>query len=633
MCGICGTFSHKYDGREMVAKMCAAMIHRGPDDSGIYFQAPACLGMTRLSIIDLSAAGHQPMSNEDGTIWLVFNGEIYNFQELRVQLVSRGHAFRSQTDTEVLIHLYEELGRDCIHRLRGMFAFALWDSKRQELWLARDRLGIKPLYCAEVGGMFLFASELKALLATGYIATELNPEAVDHYLSFGAVPSPLTIMRSIRCLPPAHVLAISEKGVREERYWQLDFTPLGGYPNEFYIQRTRELLEESTRLHQVSDVPLGAFLSGGIDSSAVVALMSRITDRPVRTFSIGFDEGPAHLNELSHAQQVAQALGTHHTETIVRGQDVLDALSHIFRHMDQPTVDGINSYFVSRAARQGVTVALSGLGGDELFGGYPGFTRVPRLMPYVRVWDYLPSSARHLLERWSGRLSALAGGETPLRRLRGLVQLEGPAAAYAGTRVYFWPAEKEQLYTPEFRARPDGSVNSIEWLNRYLDSAEEHPVQQVTRLELHSYMSEMLLRDTDCMSMAHSLEVRVPVVDHKLVEFAVRIPPEIKLANGAKSLLVEAVRDLLPPETLNRPKHGFEFPMGCWMRSALVEFVEATLLQDDEGLEEIVEGRALRAEWDAFRSGRSLGTRVWLLVALAGWLQSLPAVLTNGRIG
>jgi asparagine synthase (glutamine-hydrolysing) len=603
------------------------MVHRGPDDSGVHFAAPVCLGMTRLSIIDLSRAGRQPMTNEDGSVWLVSNGEIYNFRELRRWLLERGHRFQSRTDTEVIIHLYEELGQDCIQRLRGMFAFALWDGREQKLWLARDRLGIKPLYYTEMNGLFLFASELKALLRTGLVPIELNPEAVDHYLSFGAVPSPLTIMQGIYCLPPGHMLLVSEGGVRQERYWQLDFTPLRGHPRHFYVQRTRELLEESIRLHQVSDVPIGAFLSGGLDSSAVVALMGRITGQPVRTFSVGFVEGPECYDERSHARRVAQALGTEHTEVIVRGQDVLEALPHIFHHMDQPTVDGVNSYFVSRAARQGVTVALSGLGGDELFGGYPSFVRVPRLMPYVRAWNYLPSPARHLLQRWGSRLSVLAGGETPLRRLRHLVQLESLAAAYAGTRVYFWPAEKKQLYTPEFRARLDGSVDSIEWLNRYLGRAGGHPVQQLTRLELHSYMSEMLLRDTDCMSMAHSLEVRVPLVDHKLVEFVVRIPPEIKLANGGKSLLVEAIRDLLPLETLNRPKHGFEFPMGYWVQHQLRGVVYQAL--DGKFLVEhgILQQQPLREIRRQVQNRLRSYHTVWLLVALELWLQSTSALL------
>jgi len=620
MCGICGFYiQHKGSPVEaIVRRMTASMVHRGPDDEGFFFQDSIGLGMRRLSIIDLST-GHQPIPNEDRSVWIVFNGEIYNFQELRACLEAAGHRFRTRSDTESIIHAYEEYGEGCVEHLRGMFAFAIWDERRQCLFVARDRLGIKPLYWSQTPQGFIFASEIKSILASGLVRPTINLEALSHFLSYGAVPAPLTMIEGISALPPAHVLRVEENHLKIRRYWDLPPVPTEPASEAFYVRRIRDLLEETIRLHQISDVPLGAFLSGGIDSSAAVALMSRNVDRPIRTFSVGFQEGSASLNELRYARMIAEKFGTDHSEVIVGGKEVLDELPNIIWYLDQPSVDGVNSYFVSLAARQGVTVALSGLGADEIFGGYPKFALIPRLMPFVHAWGRVPEVIRSIV-------LALAQPVTPVgrrRKLPGLKFVRSLESFYATSRMILWPDEKLSIFSEQVREALLSTRDSVDLLRDYLDGTDEDLVRQIARLEMRNYMGHMLLRDTDAMSMAHSLEVRVPWLDHKLVEFACAIPEDVKLKNGrTKHLLKESLEDILPEETINRRKQCFEFPLGYWLRHQLKPVVDSVLSRESVEARGLFRYQAVRRIYEDFMTGREPDfVPIWMFTVLELWIR------------
>jgi asparagine synthase (glutamine-hydrolysing) len=625
MCGISGLLTTRLSGEErhsIVQQMCAAIIHRGPDSAGSRDFDIVSLGMRRLSIIDLSANGAQPMTNEDQTVWIIYNGEIYNFQEERAWLQQKGHVFNSLTDTEVIIHLYEELGPECVHRLRGMFAFAIYDLKKQELFVARDRLGIKPLYYVESPDRFMFASEIKALLASGLLQPELDPAALDHYLTFGCVPAPETMLKGVRALPPGHAIQISKGRAKVYRYWDLPEEGSVQCPDDEVIPRTRSLLEESIRLHQISDAPLGAFLSGGIDSTAVVGAMSRALDRPVRTFSIGFRNAPAQFQELDFARLAADRFHADHTEVIIDGQDVLDEIDRITWYLDQPSADGINSYFVSRAAHQGgLKVALSGLGGDEVFGGYGTYDFIPRWGGVARAWGQLPFSVRSLASRAAGligRAKPTGGRRHKLARLR---YVDSPLTLYALTRMLLWSEERRQIYTVDARPRLGANGQSDSILEEYIQPGGSL-WHMVTQLEIRNYMGHRLLRDTDAMSMAHSLEVRVPLIDHKLVEFVVGLPSGWHKNNGQpKRLLTSALEDIVPKEIVSRPKHGFEFPMAHWMKNELRPVVEDTLSSQSLTRRGLFSTVALQELYRSFLNGHQDYQTVWQFVVLELWMR------------
>jgi len=621
MCGIWGTVNI---ADQHVAEAAAlAMHHRGPDDHGAYVAqqpCPVALVNTRLSIIDLSPAGHQPMCTPDGRYWIVYNGEVYNFQPLRERLLGLGHIFRSHSDTEVILHAYQEWGADCLEHLRGMFAFAIWDMQEARLFVARDRLGIKPVYYAlspdPAGGpdRLVFASELKALLASGLIRPALNAQALHHYLSFYAVPSPYTILEGVHALPAGHFLVFEDGHLRTEKYWDVPVQEPLEMSEDAIRRRLRELLEESIELRMIADVPVGAFLSGGIDSSAVVALMTRASGERLRTFSIGFGQEGQDIDERSAARVLADYYQTEHTEVIVTGEQVREQLPHIIRALDQPSGDGLNTYLVSQATAQHVKVALSGLGGDELFAGYPQFRLFQQADSARRTWQVLPEFLRGL-GRSMGEIISPVG--------RVAYWLDGDLLdRYGRVRVLYDEATKLSLYSPTAINALAAPEPSLEYLGRFVHPAETGSIESLTRLELKNYMAHTLLRDTDAMSMAHSLEVRVPLIDHELVEFAARIPPRLKLHRGqTKHIFIEALRDVLPVEVLSRPKRGFEMPVAAWLQGPLCDVVEDTLSPESVERRGLFAPQAVRAIYQDFQHGRAPYLRVWALTVLELWLR------------
>lgn len=613
MCGIAGIVG--FDGRPVgldeLRRMCHVMLHRGPDDEGFYLDTGVGLGMRRLSIIDLET-GRQPVRNEDGTVWVVFNGEIYNFRQLRTELEGRGHAFYTGTDTETIVHLYEEYGPRCVERLRGMFAFAVWDGRRRQLVLARDRLGIKPLYYAATGGRLLFASELKALLQLPEVERELNWKAVSRLFTFLCTPLSESIVEGVRKLEPGHLLIASrEGGLRVERYWDLKFEPDHGRREEDFVERLRELLEESVGLHLVSDVPLGAFLSGGIDSSAVVATMARRASGPVKTFSVGFRE--AGYDELGYARLVARKFGTEHHELILE-PDVLDVIEDLAWHLDEPFGDSsaIPTYMVSKLAAEHVTVVLSGDGGDELFAGYDRYLVEERERGYR-----LPAAARGVLGIAGRLMPEGARGRNFLRHL----SLAG-VERYLDASTLFGREEKKKLFRPE----------ALELLSvydpwreeaRYLANAKGGWLSALQYLDLKSYLPLDILTKVDRMSMAHSIEARVPLLDDKLVEFAATIPSELKLRNGTtKHIFKRAMRGILPDEVVNRPKQGFGVPLGRWFRGQLAKFVRELLLSETSKGRGILNTAYIEQLVERHEGGRDLDLPLWTLISFELWCRT-----------
>jgi len=545
MCGIAGAFGTSPP--RVAAAMGEALAHRGPDDSGLFEDAGVAFAFRRLSIIDLSACGHQPMSYADGRYWIVFNGEIYNFAELRRELEAHGHRFVSHSDTEVILAGYAQWGEEVVQRLRGMFAFAIYDRVDASLFLARDRFGIKPLYFTTRGSTFLFASELKALLASGMVERRLDPMAFWFYLSLGSVPQPNSALAGVEMLPAANVMRVRrDLSYSSRRYWDLGRTPPLDLAPADATRRLRELLEEATRLHMVADVPVGAFLSGGIDSTAVVGLMTRASGQRIRTFSVGFANGDGSVtDEREWARLAAQRFDTEHTEVVVTGADVAAQFDHLVRALDQPSLDGTNTFLVSQAAARELKVALSGLGGDELFAGYPHFRRLHRA---ARL-----SPARALLRHLPGRFV----------RDRELIAA-APAERYATLRNLADDDEKRAIVNAALDMKTPLAA-------LYAGARGRDSVAQTTYIETRRYLADTLLRDADAAAMAWSLEVRPVLLDHKLAEFAFALPAALKLGTINKPLLVDAVRDLLPPELLSRKKTGFELPLQSWLIGPLRE--------------------------------------------------------------
>ncbi len=615
MCGIAGQV--RIDGRpvdrEAVAAMGAALRHRGPDDQGVHVAGHVGLAHRRLSVLDVSDAGRQPMANAAGTVRIVFNGEIYNFEELR-RRVDPARPFRSRTDTEVLLALYEEYGLDCLAWLRGMFAFAIWDEPAQRLVLARDRLGKKPLFYAHDQDGIRFASELKALLLDDP-TPPVDPLALHHYLTFQYVPAPLTIFQGIRKLLPGHVLIYEKERVAERPYWALRYdVQRPRRRDEDYRQELLALLTESIRLRLVSDVPLGAFLSGGVDSSTVVALMSRLTDRPVQTFSIGFKEEA--FNELPYARAVAERFGTDHHEFVVEPA-ALDILPKLVRVYDEPFADSsaIPTYYVSELSRRFVTVALNGDGGDELLAGYPRYA----LTGWDRAGaDWLSPRIRERLGRWveDDRLPISA----TLRQ--GLGRACRPfARTYLGRICYFSPAEKARLYQSEF-AEQVAPVDSYDLLAERFDRAPASDLlNRLLWVDTMTYLPDDLLVKVDRATMAHGLEARSPFLDHRLMEWAAALPADLKVRHGqGKFLLKWAMRGLLPDQVLDRPKMGFGVPIDRWFRDECRDFVRETLLSS-RAVGRGYFRRAVVEEWlDRHqRAGENNGYRLYALLMLELW--------------
>jgi asparagine synthase (glutamine-hydrolysing) len=614
MCGIAGIVS--LDGRTVdpsdVRIMCSVLTHRGPDDEGLFVGSGAALGMRRLSIIDLET-GSQPLVNEDRTIWAVCNGEIYNHEELRFDLERRGHVFATRSDAETIVHLYEELGPGCVDRLRGMFALAVWDDRRRELLLARDRLGIKPLYYAVAGGRLLFASELKAILARPEVERRLSWQAIGHLFTFQTTPARQSIVEGVLKLEPAHLLLASAGGsVRTRRYWQVRFEPDGASSEPELTERLHGLLEESVRLHLASDVPLGAFLSGGVDSSAVVATMARVSPGRVRTFSVGFDDRD--YDELAHARAVARSFGTEHHEVIVT-PDALDVVDDLAWHLDEPFGDSsaIPTFMVSRLASRSVKVVLSGDGGDELFAGYDKYVVEGR---EKRV-EHLFGPVRGILGLTAALWPRAARGRNLLRHF----SLHGPAR-YLDASILFRLEDQERLFRPEAFALVSAH-DPGRGAAAHLRGTSGHWLSALQSLDLAGYLPLDILTKVDRMSMAHGLETRVPLLDHRLVEFAATLPPGLVLRDGVtKSIFKRALHGLLPDAILERRKQGFAVPLGRWFRGRLEPFVRDLLLSERCRRRGLFNERFIDALLARHARGRDLDAAIWTLISFELWCRT-----------
>jgi len=622
MCGITGIVRN--DRRDvdeaLLARMCASIRHRGPDDDGFYVKGPVGLGMRRLAIIDLKS-GQQPIHNQDRTAWIVFNGEIYNYRELRDGLEKLGHTFYTNSDTEAIIHAYDRYGADCPSYLRGMFAFAIWDERSQQLFLARDRVGKKPLLYAQVNGQFVFGSEFSALLQHPDIGKDIDAEALHHYLSFMCVPAPLTAYRAIRKLEPGHSLRYRKGEIEIERYWQPDFSKKIDIGEEEAGRRAIEILRDAVKVRLMSEVPLGAFLSGGIDSSAVVALMSEESSGPVKTFSIGFEEQD--FSELQHARRVAEHVGADHHEFIVR-PDALEVLPILVEHYGEPYADSsaIPTYYVARETRKHVTVALNGDGGDESFAGYERYAAMRLAERYHRI----PSVLRETVMRQA--IALIPSSETKRGRVRDLKRFIQAASLPKVERYLRWVSvfdaeAKQDLYSADF-LRQTQSVSATGMLAPWFARANGSGIVDAALLtDIMTYLPNDLLVKVDIATMAVSLEARSPFLDHHVMEFAASLPEKFKLRGlTTKYLLKRMLKKLLPAENLDRRKMGFGVPIGHWFRGKLQPFLRETLLTEtalNRGLfkREVVK-RLVELHT---RSERDYSHQLWTLLMLELWFQ------------
>jgi asparagine synthase (glutamine-hydrolysing) len=603
--------------------MIHAQAHRGPDAWGVWSDGRCALGHRRLSIIDLSEAGRQPMSNARGDIQITFNGEIYNFQQLRRELEGLGHCFRTRTDTEVIIYAYEQWGTGCLARLRGMFAFGIWDRRRRRIFLARDRVGKKPLFYAQFGGHFLFASEMQGLLAYERLPREVDPRAIDDYLSYGYVPAPRTAFKGIYKLPPAHYLTLDLKLTgfekRIERYWSLDYEPKLRIGEDEACEVLREKMTEAVRLRMISDVPLGAFLSGGVDSSVVVGLMARLSGAKVKTFSIGFNESA--YDETAHARRIAGRWETDHHEFIVE-PDALSILPKLVRHYGEPYADSsaIPTFYVAQMTRRHVTVALNGDGGDESFAGYERYL-ANYLAERMRSVPGAATAARVLSRVIPDSIDPKSRARRARRFLA--VASQPMAERYPRWLKTFQDEAKPRLYSREFSSLLNGYSVSP---NAPFDGSSPthpptHPIDAAMAIDVASYLPYDLLAKVDITSMANGLEARSPFLDHEVMEFAARLPVEIKFRGGRlKSLLKRAFADLLPPENVNRRKMGFGVPVGQWFRGPLSDLLRDALLSRrslDRGYFRESEVRRLVDEHLGRRADHSF--HLWNLLMLELW--------------
>jgi len=627
MCGIYGILSQnrpEYAANDELLRMGGSITHRGPDDFGHYLGRGIALGMRRLSIIDV-AGGHQPISNEDETVWLVLNGEIYNFKQLRVELEQKGHRFRTQTDTEVIVHLYEEEGLEFFTRLRGMFGLALWDVKRERLVLGRDRIGEKPLYVRREQNRLLFASELKAILQVKGVPRQLNAAALAEYLALGYVPAPLCLLEGFEKILPGHYLVAEGNRVQDHAYWDVPLGKTEEHSEAEWIQRIQEKLLETVRMQLVSDVPLGAFLSGGLDSSTIVAAMARSTGRPVKTYAIGYEGEHSYYNELPYARIVARAFATDHHEIVVR-PDVSELLPKLVWHLDEPVADSaiLTTYLVSRLARESVTVILSGVGGDELFGGYRRYLG-DSLMRYYRL---LPA---YLRTRWLPALLA----RTPQDRHSKWKDYTRYASAFVRSGEldtssryldYVTLFSQDMQHELLRQSLNDSGSATGASLRSYLHHpADSDSLNRIMYADLKGSLPDDLLAMTDRMSMAASLECRAPLVDFELIELAMRMPSSLKVRGlQMKYLMKKAVAAWLPREILHRKKRGFGAPMGAWLRKELKPLVNELLCKDAVVRRGIFSWPAVQALIDAHQAERRDHTdHLFALITLELWCRTL----------
>jgi asparagine synthase (glutamine-hydrolysing) len=639
MCGILGiNFTGRRDDAIYAVERGLSVIrHRGPDDRDVVVIHGAgtdqhlVFGHQRLSIIDLSEGGHQPMRDPETGNWITYNGEVYNYLELRRELEGLGSRFRSSSDTEVLLQSYRVWGKECVQRWRGMFALAIWDDEQKELFLVRDRLGIKPIYywqraegkeqrSGSNGGSFVFGSEVRALLATGLIDPKLSVTAVDTFLMFGAVQDPLTIIEGVKSLPAGHTLTVKDGKTILNEYW--DCLPVDS-PATAAASDIPATLADAVRLRLISDVPLGVFLSGGIDSSAVAMLAQASSADPVKTFTIGFEE--ASFDEAEVALATAKQLGVQHHPIVLTGAEMLSSCEQAIAALDQPSIDGVNTFHVSRAVKNaGMTVALSGLGGDEVFCGYEHFKTVPKHEANLARWSKAPYLLRSVAS------SLIPNGTQRSAKLRALVLNDyGFPHPYFLSRTLFVPDQIASLLTPD-------AVRTIDYgdwgqgMNALLTRAESlDPINRLSYFELKTYVANTLLRDTDVMSMAHSLEVRVPLLDHELVEHALRLPGKLKFdGKSKKPLLVSSLPHSLPRQITEGRKRGFVLPYEKWLKGELRSQVETSLLNQPKELSGVINSESVQQVWQSFLNGKTSWTRPWSLFVLNEVVRKLESSLS-----
>jgi asparagine synthase (glutamine-hydrolysing) len=631
MCGIVGIVAKDTQiPAGVLDRATESLAHRGPDDAGTIVLRESTpgglevgLGNRRLAILDLSTLGHQPMHDPATGNWIVYNGEIYNFRDVRTELEKEGIRLSSHTDTEVVLKSYAHWGTQCLDKFRGMFAFAIWDTRKHQLFLARDPMGIKPLYYAEAGRYFLFASEVRTLLGTGLVRRRISQAALLNYLTFGSAYDPLTLVEGVRALPPGHTLTWENGQISVTKYWDLlddipsDFSGTSDVPS-VSDSGIRPLLEGCVRSQLVSDVPIGIFLSGGIDSSALVSIVSRGGVTPT-TFSIVFRE--ADFSEAQYSRAVAERFRTDHHEINVSQDDVLTALPEALRAMDLPTMDGVNTFFVSRETRRaGVKVALSGLGGDEVFAGYSTFRTVPQMERSSKLLGTFPKFARATMGRV---FRSFAPDSDRNRKLASLiVEDDSVLHPYFVARMLFTPQHSASLFKNLTEETWQAAIASQqEWLSRSLSLDS---VNRVSYLELRCYMLNTLLRDADSMSMSQGLEVRVPLIDHQLAKTVLSMPGNSKLGDTPKPLLVSALAASLPNEIVHRPKRGFTLPFEDWMRQQLRQKVEHVLDEkkiDDGPLGTLLTGKEVNQVWNNFLGRTTSWSRSWALYVLQSWCE------------
>jgi asparagine synthase (glutamine-hydrolysing) len=631
MCGIFGIVARKAQVPDGVLERgTQSLAHRGPDDSGTILLRDSVpdpveigLGNRRLAILDLSPLAHQPMHDAETGNWIVYNGEIYNFRDVRAELEKGGTIFVSHSDTEVVLKAYARWGEDCLAKFRGMFAFAIWDARRHRLFIARDPMGIKSLYYAEASSYFLFASEVRTLLGTGLVPRRIDPAGLLNYLTFGSAYDTLTLVEGVRSLPAGHTLTWEGGTLRESSYWDLVDEPRAAAPlfagnEEQAPERLQPMLEKAVRLQLISDVPVGVFLSGGIDSSALVSILSRGGVTP-STFSIVFRE--ADFSEAQHSRAIAARFRTDHHEINVSQTDVLTAIPDALRAMDLPTMDGINTYFVSRETRRaGVKVALSGLGGDEVFAGYSSFRTVPRMERFAQFWRQVPSVVRSPV---ASAFAALSPANDQNRKLASLARDNGRVLhPYFLSRMLFTPTQRDLLFSQADGSAADRAAQSQR--DRLQRALPLDAVNRVSYLESRCYMLNTLLRDADFMSMSQGLEVRVPLIDHQLAKAVLALPGGWKLNGTPKKLLVGALAGSLPDEIVHRPKRGFTLPFERWMRQELRAEIEPVLGKkriSGGPLGGLLDPAQVDRVWKNFLGGETSWSRPWSLYVLQRWCE------------
>ncbi|NDK54517.1 asparagine synthase (glutamine-hydrolyzing) [Pontibacter fetidus] len=621
MCGINGIIGidNTSEAKKVIEVMNRAIAHRGPDDSGVYVESGIALGQNRLSIIDLTSAGHQPMYSMDGNLVLVFNGEIYNYKELKQEL--REYSFQTHTDSEVILAAYMRWGYECVHRFNGMFAFAIWDIRKQDLFIGRDRLGVKPLYYYRHNELFLFSSEVRALLKSNFVPKKLNHEGLIDYLRYQTVHAPATIVKNVHMLLPGHTMLVKRGQVEITRYWSPEENAVNDAGNKSYEEIKQDifnLLQKSVERRLVADVPFGAFLSGGIDSSIIVGLMSQVASQQVKTFSVTFEE--EEFSEAKYAAIIAKKFKTEHHDIRLKPDDFLQLIPTALNAMDHPSGDGPNTFVVSKVTREaGITMALSGLGGDEVFAGYDVFKRMYALQHYKWLAS-LPLFLRKAVGQSLTRFKPSVASD----KIQQLLYL--PSWSLQDT----YPITRQVLsesYIKELTGMsilPENHVRLVvrESMSQQYKAGVKLPLlSQVSAAEMRTYMQNTLLRDTDQMSMAHALEVRVPFLDYELVEYVMGVSDKYKYPHTPKKLLTDAVGDLLPPEIINRPKMGFTLPWKEWLKNELYSFCE-TKLHNMAARDLFVKDEVLTI-WRNFlkREPQVTWAKVWYLVVLENWLE------------